>query len=220
MPLTGRRRPLALERCVGSGATAKVWAGRWGGRSVAVKIMDIDEMYEEESLDEFRLECQGLRDCAHANVIRFYLEFVQREPELGGGKLWLLSEFCAGGAVRELLLHSGRLSEAEMALVCADVLAGLAYIHGLKRVHRDIKCANLVIADDGTAPHPSASAEAVGGVSSRLSLGACRRGEDRRLWGGGPVLHDHPAPNHDRHAPLDGAGGGGRDGGGLLREQG
>ena len=79
MPLAGRRRALALERCVGSGATAKVWAGMWGGRSVAVKIMDIDEMYEEESLDEFRLECQGLRDCAHANVIRFYIEFVERE---------------------------------------------------------------------------------------------------------------------------------------------
>ena len=179
MPLAGRRRALALERCVGSGATAKVWSGRWGGRSVAVKIMDIDEMYEEESLDEFRLECQGLRDCAHANVIRFYLEFVEREPELGGGRLWLLSEFCAGGAVRELLTHSGRLSEAEMALVCADVLAGLAYIHGLKRVHRDIKCANLVIADDGTAPQPLTPACCRGCGWGLTPLSARRRGEDR-----------------------------------------
>ena len=42
---------------------------------------------------------------------------IQSHVVEGRTKLWLLSEFCAGGAVRELLLHSGRLSEAEARLL-------------------------------------------------------------------------------------------------------
>jgi serine/threonine protein kinase len=142
-----RGRTLAFDRCVGTGSTASVWACRWSGLPCAVKIMEIDEMYEEESLAEFRLECEQLQQCTHANVIRFFLDYVDRDEEIGGGRLWLVSEYCSGGSVRDLLQHSGRLGEHEIALCCTDVLAGLAYIHGqAKRVHRDIKAANLVVA--------------------------------------------------------------------------
>ena len=138
-----------FDTCVGTGATASVWACRWSGHSCAVKIMEIDEMYEEESLAEFRLECEQLAKCAHENVIRFFLDFVDRDHEIGGGRLWLVSEYCSGGSVRDLLLNSGRLSEQEIAVCCADVLAGLEYVHGLRRVHRDIKAANLVVSSEG-----------------------------------------------------------------------
>lgn len=138
-----------FDNCVGHGATASVWACTWSGLPCAIKIMEIDEMYEEESLAEFHLECEQLSKCAHENVIRFFLNFVDRDYDIGGGRLWLVSEYCSGGSVRDVLLHSGRLSEQEIAVCCADVLAGLEYVHSLRRVHRDVKAANLVVSNGG-----------------------------------------------------------------------
>ena len=149
LPMPRASKSLVFDSCVGAGATASVWACRWSGLPCAVKIMEIDEMYEEESLAEFRLECEQLAKCAHDNVIRFFLDYVDRDLEIGGGRLWLVSEYCSGGSVRDLLLQSGRLSEQEIAVCCSDVLAGLEYVHGLRKVHRDVKAANLVVSSSG-----------------------------------------------------------------------
>eukprot|EP01047_Picozoa_sp_COSAG01_P069186 COSAG01_NODE_10166_length_2232_cov_1.635724_3_plen_146_part_00 len=56
-----QRAAVQFERCIGAGATAKVWQCRWGGDPVAIKVMDIDEMFEQESLSEFELECDMLQ---------------------------------------------------------------------------------------------------------------------------------------------------------------
>jgi serine/threonine protein kinase len=177
-----QRAAVQFERCIGAGATAKVWQCRWGGDPVAIKVMDIDEMFEQESLSEFELECDmlqksqvrpptagtdtpcvcrarvGYREALahtaclpdprrqqHRNVITFLQKFV----DSANSRLWLVSELCSGGAVRDVLTHSGALSEAEIGVVASDVLGGLSYIHGRRNIHRDIKCANVLVAGDG-----------------------------------------------------------------------
>eukprot|EP01047_Picozoa_sp_COSAG01_P069185 COSAG01_NODE_10166_length_2232_cov_1.635724_2_plen_298_part_00 len=81
----------------------------------------------------------------HRNVITFLQKFV----DSANSRLWLVSELCSGGAVRDVLTHSGALSEAEIGVVASDVLGGLSYIHGRRNIHRDIKCANVLVAGDG-----------------------------------------------------------------------
>lgn len=41
------------------------------------------------------------------------------------------------------------LPEAAIALICAEALKGLSYLHGLGKVHRDIKCGNILLTQAG-----------------------------------------------------------------------
>ena len=41
------------------------------------------------------------------------------------------------------------LSEEQIAFVCRESLQGLAYLHSLAKVHRDIKCSNILLTERG-----------------------------------------------------------------------
>lgn len=142
---SSQQHAILFDKCVGAGATAKVWQCRWAGLAVAIKVMDIDEMFENESLTEFQTECDMLQKSQHRNVIFFMQSFVDKL----NCKLWLVSELCAGGSVRDALNHGGPMGEPEIAVVASDVLAGLAYIHSRRTIHRDIKGANVLVSGDG-----------------------------------------------------------------------
>lgn len=140
---------LVFEACVGRGGTSKVWRCRWGGQGhrVALKILEVDEVFEDQCLSEFAHECEMLRQSRHANIISFLWSFV------GPAQLWLFSEYCAGGSLSEIVHRraktgqagSAGLPAAVLGWVAAEALAGLAHIHELGRAHRDIKGPNLLL---------------------------------------------------------------------------
>eukprot|EP01052_Picozoa_sp_SAG31_P037789 SAG31_NODE_4935_length_2851_cov_2.089753_3_plen_111_part_00 len=92
--------------------------------------------------------------CDHPNVLGFLLGFV------GPTNLWLVSEYCAGGSVGDVLsrkraaLGDRGHGNAELLLpqtvigwIIAEALAGLDYLHTLHQcAHRDVKAANLLVA--------------------------------------------------------------------------
>ena len=55
-------------------------------------------------------------------------------------------EYCAGGSVLELVrAMNGSLSEEIIATILYNTLKGLDYMHHNKKIHRDIKCGNILI---------------------------------------------------------------------------
>ncbi|KAJ3591071.1 hypothetical protein NHX12_009018 [Muraenolepis orangiensis] len=54
-------------------------------------------------------------------------------------KLWICMEFCV----------TGPMSELQIAYICREMLQGLDYLHGQKKIHRDIKGANILLNDQG-----------------------------------------------------------------------
>jgi len=71
---------------------------------------------------------------------------------IDGDKLWVVMEFMGGGCLTEVLeqYEHVQMTETQIAYACLESLRGLAYIHSLHRIHRDIKSDNILLGTDGS----------------------------------------------------------------------
>ncbi|EFJ44650.1 MAP kinase [Volvox carteri f. nagariensis] len=129
----------------GKGAYGTVYSAVDGqtGETVAIKVIPVTDQDREE-LTQIQKEIRFLADCNHPNVVRYLGSY--RHPN----ELWIVMEYCGGGSVSDLLSATSEpLSEDLIAYVCGEALKGLAYLHGLGKVHRDIKCGNILLTTGG-----------------------------------------------------------------------
>lgn len=73
----------------------------------------------------------------------------------------ILVEYGSGGSIRSLLDRFERFEERVASLYIKQILDGLAYVHALNIIHRDIKGANILL--DAT------------GVIKISDFGCCKR---------------------------------------------
>ncbi|KAI8469342.1 MAG: kinase-like domain-containing protein [Monoraphidium minutum] len=132
---------------IGRGAYGSVYKAvdRVTRRFVAIKVITLMDS-DPQDLERIQKEISFLSECNHPNVVRYLGSF--RRPEA----LWIVMEHCGGGSVSDLIaVHGGGLSEEAIAYICAESLKGLAYLHALGKVHRDIKCGNILLSEAGQA---------------------------------------------------------------------
>ncbi|KAF3972962.1 hypothetical protein CMV_003576 [Castanea mollissima] len=109
---------------------------------VAVKVISLSE--GDEGYDEICGEIETLQRCSHPNVVR-YLGSYQGEEYL-----WIVMEYCGGGSVVDLMnVTEEPLEECQIAYICREALKGLAYLHSIQKVHRDIKGGNILLTEQG-----------------------------------------------------------------------
>ena len=132
---------------VGRGSYGRVYRAeaRQGGEIVAVKVVFLDD--DEEVLDltsQVRREVETLRRCDSPFVLSYLGSYLHKQ------RLWLVTEFCEGGSVLDVLLwQNAPLREAQIAAVVAGALGALCHLHELHMVHRDVKAANLLLTMGG-----------------------------------------------------------------------
>uniref|UniRef100_A0A8C3A3Y7 non-specific serine/threonine protein kinase n=1 Tax=Cyclopterus lumpus TaxID=8103 RepID=A0A8C3A3Y7_CYCLU len=128
---------------LGDGAFGKVYKARnkETGALAAAKVIDTKC---EEELEDYIVEIDILAKCDHRYIVKLLDAFYH------DNKLWIMIEFCPGGAVDAIMLELDRgLTEPQIKVVCREMLEALDYLHRMKIIHRDLKAGNILLMLDG-----------------------------------------------------------------------
>ncbi|GGU94549.1 protein kinase [Streptomyces filipinensis] len=144
--IAGRYRLLSP---LGEGGMGAVWRARDEllHREVAVKEVripaglpasDVERMYAR-----LEREAWAAARVAHRNVVTVY------DVTLEAGRPWIVMELVRGLSLADQLEADGPLSPQRAAHIGAEVLAALRAAHAAGVLHRDVKPANVLLANDG-----------------------------------------------------------------------
>lgn len=137
------------------GAFGEVWLGRWHDTPVAIKKLRVMLlMLDEESVQEFNREVEFMRTMRHANLVLFYGAGLIQDASAEMMVPFLVTELMGTSLQSFIADAADKGSDGfpwplrrKFAL---DAARGMAYIHSLGRLHRDLKSANLLISTSGT----------------------------------------------------------------------
>ncbi|XP_065511397.1 serine/threonine-protein kinase TAO2 [Caloenas nicobarica] len=132
-------------REIGHGSFGAVYSARdlRTNELVAIKKMSYGGKRSDEKWRDIVREVSLLQRLRHPNTVGF------RGCYLGGHTAWLAMERCLGSAADLLEVHKKPLREVEIAAVSQGALRGLAYLHQLGVIHRDVKAGNILLSPMG-----------------------------------------------------------------------
>ncbi|XP_041092190.1 mitogen-activated protein kinase kinase kinase kinase 5-like [Polyodon spathula] len=127
---------------LGGGTYGEVYKARnkQTGDMTAIKIIKTEP---EDDFSVIQQEIVMVKSCKHHNIVAYFGSYIQ------SNKLWICMEYCGGGSLQDVYNVTGSLTELQIAYVCREMLKGLDYLHNQKKIHRDIKGANILLNDLG-----------------------------------------------------------------------
>ena len=144
-----------LSELIGKGSFGRVYkaSSQATGQLVAVKIIDIEESDTlnpklADTYSDLLKEINALKllSDSGAKNINHVMEALPV-----GQSMWVITEYCAGGSVATLMRPTapGGLQEKWIVPILREVAEALRWVHGQGIIHRDIKCANVLITEIG-----------------------------------------------------------------------
>ena len=158
-----------LHDLLATGGMAQVWRAldRTLDRWVAVKILHGHLADDESFVARFRHEARAAARLNHRCIVSVYDTVSTDQIDA------IVMELVRGVTLRERLEEQGSIRPARSVEIAADVADALEAAHRSGIVHRDVKPANIMLADDGrvlVADFGIAKAEGGGDLTSTGSV--------------------------------------------------
>uniref|UniRef100_A0A4W5JLZ7 non-specific serine/threonine protein kinase n=1 Tax=Hucho hucho TaxID=62062 RepID=A0A4W5JLZ7_9TELE len=121
-----------LER-IGKGSFGEVFKGidNRTQKVVAIKTIDLEEA--EDEMEDIQQEITVLSQCDSPYVTKYYGSYL---------KIQYVNIFMYN-------LRAGPFDEFQIATMLKEILKGLDYLHSERKIHRDIKAANVLLSECG-----------------------------------------------------------------------
>eukprot|EP01087_Luapelamoeba_hula_P009487 TRINITY_DN2451_c1_g2_i2.p1 TRINITY_DN2451_c1_g2~~TRINITY_DN2451_c1_g2_i2.p1 ORF type:complete len:221 (-),score=36.23 TRINITY_DN2451_c1_g2_i2:20-682(-) len=134
-----------LEEVIGEGGVGKVFKAHKKDDKSQVAAIKVITMEAGEDIQNVLIEIQILRELSHPNVIMYFNSFLNPSND----ELWIAMEYCWGSVADCMRIKRTGFRETEIAIVMKYSLKGLHYLRSKKKIHRDIKAANILLKADG-----------------------------------------------------------------------
>ncbi len=109
---------------------------------VALKVVDM----EDEDLNELIREVEIMKGLEARYIVQYFGSYIRDD------RLWIAMEYAGVGSVADIMkVRKQGMEESHIANLLRQVLMGLDYLHEQRLIHRDIKCGNVLLNDDGDA---------------------------------------------------------------------
>lgn len=108
----------------------------------AVKVFKKKQPPETETSSAFGTimnEILIMKKCKHKHIVNFSDVF------LFGGEISIVTEYCEGGSLDDLLNYSRDLTELEIIFILKQICKGVQALHNLNMVHRDLKVYVIIL---------------------------------------------------------------------------
>jgi serine/threonine protein kinase len=177
--LAGRYR---LVRRIDEGGAGAVWQARDErlDRDVAIKILgpNADDAFRERFADEARRAASVL----HPNVVTVF------DEGRDGADAFMVMELVRGRTLRDMVADRGPLRPHEAARIVAQIAAALDAAHEAGVIHCDVKPANVIVDQQGTAKLTDFGiARAARGPREHELIGTARYIAPERIEGRAPT---------------------------------
>lgn len=140
-----------LESKISQGGMATVWRARDDvlARPVAIKILHPHLSEDHAFLERFRREALAAARLSHPNIVSIYDTGTEPGPEREPDLQYIVMEHCGGGTLADIRDEAGTVSPERVISIGRAICDALAFAHRQDIVHRDVKPANVLVADDG-----------------------------------------------------------------------
>jgi serine/threonine protein kinase len=136
-----------IVRQIGEGGMSRVFEAEDEtlGRRVALKILNRQYGRDAIRVEQFRQEALITANVNHPNVIKLYSVGYDQ------GYFYIAMELVGGGNLEQRIRREGKISEEDSLRIGREVAEGLRAAQQMGLIHRDVKPANILFTETGTA---------------------------------------------------------------------
>jgi serine/threonine protein kinase len=144
-------RDITVGKKLGAGAFGVVWKGKWHHNNVAIKQLKVDSGTAalEQAMVEFANEIGRMAAMQpHENVVLLY-----GVTKLESGDMAAVVEYCAHGSCLDALYGTKprAWTDEELIRIAHGAASGIAHLHRLGIIHRDIAARNVLLTQNDVA---------------------------------------------------------------------